>query len=375
MKFTRMFLLKSLISRVKPNQTDINNQNPIVVIKEIIVSHPHIDLVITLILSLLLLFTKYNDDINFIYTNSLNFYFITIVLTILLLQYFFLDYLDELKYIQNGKMIHRNSNRHSLNNINQEMNENFSNNNLNENRENNNDSNNNNSFFRFIYFQKIHSIFYNNLGAGTIKLPYIFFNNWHTFKSLLQVFKIFITLSTFSLSLIFCLLFADQKNKMYREQYYYIHLVILDFYEFYSGFRICYFFIKIIINLMLLPVYLSCIILGIIEDKFNERLNKLINTKIYSGRSSLKTPPNGRISELEQTCSICLNNFEMEELISTLPCSRRHTFHTACLQEWFINSVKCPLCRSDFNNSIELFVNGRESIEMRQLDMNERLLG
>ena len=105
MQFTRMFLLKSLISRVKPGQINVNNQDPVLVIKEIIVSHPHIDLVITLILSLLVLFTKYNDDLNFFYSNSLNIYFVTLVTTILLIQYLFFDYLDELKNIQNGRTV------------------------------------------------------------------------------------------------------------------------------------------------------------------------------------------------------------------------------------------------------------------------------
>jgi len=369
MKFTRMFLVKSLISRVKPHELNSNTQNPVIVLKEIVVSHPLIDLVITLILSLIILCTKYNDDTNFLYTNSLNIYFITQVLIILLVQYFFFDFLDELKYNQSGRMVIRHSNRNSGPIFNQGSNEgNPENNNINIDAEETNER-----LYRFLYLKKLNSIFY-NFGAETLKLPEIFFNNWHTFKTLVQVLKILMTLSSFSLSLIFCLLYADQKNKMDKEKYFYIHLLILDFYEFYSGFRVCYFLIKIVINVMLLPIYLSCLILGIIEDNFNERLNKLINTKVYTGRTSIKPPPNGRTSEIEEYCSICLNSFQLEELVSTLPCSRRHTFHTYCLQQWFVNSVKCPLCRSDFQNSIDLFMNNTDRIEMRDLNLNDRLL-
>jgi hypothetical protein len=368
MQFTRMFLLKSMISRVKPSQIHVNNQDPVLVIKEIIVSHPHIDLVITLILSLLVLCTRYNDDVNFFYSNSLNIYFVTLVTAILLIQYLFFDYLDELKNIQNGRTFIINSNRNSSENINPNLTDNNSNNQINTHE-------NNRNFFRLLYFKKIYSIF-DNLAFGNFKLPIIFFNNWHTFKSLIQIIKILITLSSFGLSLIFCLFYSDQKMRMDREKYFYIHLLIVDFFEFYSGFRVCYFLIKIVINMLLLPVYLSCFILGVIEDSFNERLNKLINTKVYSGRSSIKPPPNGRTSELEEYCSICLNTFQLEELVSTLPCSRRHTFHTNCLQQWFVNSVKCPLCRSDFHNSIELLVNSRrENVEMQPIELNERLLG
>lgn len=290
------------------------------------------------------------------------------VTSVLLIQYLFFDYLDELKSIPSGRTVVPNSNRNSSENINPNQSDNILNNQV-------GSAENNRNFYRLLYFKKIYSIF-DNLALGNLKLPLIFFNNWHTFKSLIQIFKILLTLTSFGLSLIFCLLYSYQKMRMEKEKYFYIHLVIVDFYEFYSGFRVCYFLIKIVINMLLIPVYLSCFILGVFEDSFNERLNKLINTKIYSGRSSIKPPPNGRTSELEEYCSICLNSFQLEELVSTLPCSRRHTFHTNCLQQWFVNSVKCPLCRSDFHNSIELLVNsGRVNVEMRPIELNERLLG
>jgi hypothetical protein len=205
------------------------------------------------------------------------------------------------------------------------------------------------------------------------KLPSFIYDNYHLFKSFLHLLKIIVSCLTYFLSLTFCFIFTNHKNKLERDKYYLLHLLILDFYEFYSGFRVCYFLIKILINIYLLPVYISSIILGFVEDKFNIKLNKIINTKYYSGRSSVISQGKGRAAEMEEYCSICLNSFQLDDVISTLPCSRRHTFHTLCLEKWFITTVSCPLCRSDFQNSIDLHINS-DSIRDRPFEMQQNLL-
>ena len=42
-------------------------------------------------------------------------------------------------------------------------------------------------------------------------------------------------------------------------------------------------------------------------------------------------------------CVICLSDFEIGEKVSALPCC--HTFHTKCLDDWIIRSLKCPVCK------------------------------
>jgi hypothetical protein len=43
-------------------------------------------------------------------------------------------------------------------------------------------------------------------------------------------------------------------------------------------------------------------------------------------------------------CSICLTNFEMGEMLISLPCHQRHSFHANCIREWLVRQNVCPLC-------------------------------
>lgn len=328
MKFTRIFLLKTFCSR----EERVSGENPLEVLKEVIVSHPIIDLSLAFILSFILLLTKWTSDTDYIYSQALNIYFVCIANLVSLSYYFLVDVLDKTttkifnSKLNNENITSENSNSQSLLNNPNKYNEKLS------------------------------------------MLPMLIFDNWHFFKSSLHLFKIILTLLSYFLSIYFCILFSDHKNLIDKEKYFMVHLLFLEFYEFYSGFRVCYFFMKFIINILLLPLYFSTLILGYIEDRFNEKLNRLVNTKLYKGRTSIKSPPNGRVSELEEYCSICLNSFKFDEFVSTLPCSRRHTFHTKCLEKWFLTTVTCPLCRSDFHNSILILDGIRESQPFEQIN-------
>jgi len=49
--------------------------------------------------------------------------------------------------------------------------------------------------------------------------------------------------------------------------------------------------------------------------------------------------------EFPRECVICLDEFEDNDSIGTLPlCS--HSFHLRCIQEWLRKKPNCPLCRS-----------------------------
>lgn len=51
-------------------------------------------------------------------------------------------------------------------------------------------------------------------------------------------------------------------------------------------------------------------------------------------------------SEEEEACSICLMEFEKEDMVNKLPkCG--HVFHSLCLEKWLDRcQFTCPLCRS-----------------------------
>jgi hypothetical protein len=44
-------------------------------------------------------------------------------------------------------------------------------------------------------------------------------------------------------------------------------------------------------------------------------------------------------------CTICLSEFENDEVLLVLPCN--HRFHQECITEWLTCSNKCPLCREN----------------------------
>jgi hypothetical protein len=43
-------------------------------------------------------------------------------------------------------------------------------------------------------------------------------------------------------------------------------------------------------------------------------------------------------------CSICLEKFDERYLHRVLTC--KHAFHTKCIDDWLIDNVCCPICRT-----------------------------
>uniref|UniRef100_A0A0E0MCH1 RING-type domain-containing protein n=1 Tax=Oryza punctata TaxID=4537 RepID=A0A0E0MCH1_ORYPU len=44
-------------------------------------------------------------------------------------------------------------------------------------------------------------------------------------------------------------------------------------------------------------------------------------------------------------CVICIEDYEVGDDISVMPCSYGHSFHQTCLADWLARSRFCPLCR------------------------------
>eukprot|EP01017_Pseudomicrothorax_dubius_P027742 TRINITY_DN3237_c0_g1_i11.p1 TRINITY_DN3237_c0_g1~~TRINITY_DN3237_c0_g1_i11.p1 ORF type:complete len:331 (-),score=67.08 TRINITY_DN3237_c0_g1_i11:124-1017(-) len=54
---------------------------------------------------------------------------------------------------------------------------------------------------------------------------------------------------------------------------------------------------------------------------------------------------NGKTKEKENSCSVCLSQFEAREEILVLPC--KHYFHDPCLVPWLRKNRQCPVCKRD----------------------------
>jgi hypothetical protein len=299
MKFTRFFILKVLTHKhisVNPNEA-----NFIEVFKEIVINHPYIDMMLSLLLSTILILTNYTHNV-IVYSESVNYYLIVKMNIATLVYYLFSEHLD-------GLDINDNS------------------------------------------------------------IPKLFITFYHTFKGCIYFIKNILCITSYLLSIVFCYIYGYQKLLINRDELPSHHILILEFYNFYCAFRFCYFLIKIVMNICLIPLYMASILLGISEDNFNIKLNNVVNTQQYAGRSSIRSQ--GRLSEIDESCSICLISFNLDDYTSTLPCSRRHKFHTKCLEKWFLTTVSCPLCRSDFQSNIDLINNNENRVF---IDLNQRLL-
>ncbi|XP_006663210.1 E3 ubiquitin-protein ligase RING1-like [Oryza brachyantha] len=49
-------------------------------------------------------------------------------------------------------------------------------------------------------------------------------------------------------------------------------------------------------------------------------------------------------------CVICMENYEVGDDLSVMPCSDKHSFHQRCLAEWLARSRLCPLCRKELTD-------------------------
>ncbi len=74
------------------------------------------------------------------------------------------------------------------------------------------------------------------------------------------------------------------------------------------------------------------------------RINRTQGTP-YAPEKEVYHSNNTESSELQQ-CPICLENFVDDEMVSTLHCDGKHTFHSACIDKWLLSQITCPVCRS-----------------------------
>jgi hypothetical protein len=46
-----------------------------------------------------------------------------------------------------------------------------------------------------------------------------------------------------------------------------------------------------------------------------------------------------------EDCCICLGCFELGEMLTCLPCDKKHSFHAGCIRSWLERQNSCPLCQ------------------------------
>lgn len=80
---------------------------------------------------------------------------------------------------------------------------------------------------------------------------------------------------------------------------------------------------------------------------------------VLSGRQNAQGATKEELSKLSsfrfvndscevQTCSVCLCEYQEDELLRELPCTgSKHIFHAACIDEWLLQKSSCPICRED----------------------------
>lgn len=53
------------------------------------------------------------------------------------------------------------------------------------------------------------------------------------------------------------------------------------------------------------------------------------------------------IKKDEESCSICFNGYEGEDMVRVLCCN--HFFHKHCVDIWLDKNIKCPICKKNQN--------------------------
>ena len=81
--------------------------------------------------------------------------------------------------------------------------------------------------------------------------------------------------------------------------------------------------------------------------------NELLTLNKEDAKEILKYIPTSEVKEERKPtdnnykCIICLSEFKVGEVESTLPCL--HIFHSECIEKWLNNKKFCPICKNDIS--------------------------
>lgn len=98
--------------------------------------------------------------------------------------------------------------------------------------------------------------------------------------------------------------------------------------------------------------------LNLQQDIFSSDMENLLNHLFETARCQgpppasadyvskmpvVKLADKAQIDELGTSCSVCYDEFELEQEVIPLPC--KHAFHSGCILQWLKTSNTCPVCR------------------------------
>ena len=74
--------------------------------------------------------------------------------------------------------------------------------------------------------------------------------------------------------------------------------------------------------------------------------NYQLNATKRMVNSLFRVKYDANLFQTQDSCMICLVNFDEDALVTPLPCDIRHYFHTACIEQWLLINASCPLCKT-----------------------------
>jgi len=90
--------------------------------------------------------------------------------------------------------------------------------------------------------------------------------------------------------------------------------------------------------------YTTCLFEDDVEEFNSKRVLSTLLTVSYGTGLGTYGTDSGTFPPDPDTCSICLTDFQTDELCTFLPCL--HFFHPPCIQPWLATHSTCPYCRS-----------------------------
>ena len=88
------------------------------------------------------------------------------------------------------------------------------------------------------------------------------------------------------------------------------------------------------------------------DDGKGERHKSEGSNNSKTNPTNTKKEAEKKVEEEEEVCPICLEKFEFGDYVRRLPCL--DLFHMDCIDKWLSESTKCPVCRIDCRQELDV---------------------
>lgn len=82
----------------------------------------------------------------------------------------------------------------------------------------------------------------------------------------------------------------------------------------------------------------------IYQNRQHENYQLNMSKRMVSALFRVKYDAN--VFQTQDSCMICLVDFDEDSQVTPLPCDIRHYFHTSCIEQWLMINASCPLCKT-----------------------------